>query len=60
MIIKKTEIFIYPDAAISEELLLPFFSKRIIAKAAKKRATKKSTTRKVAGKKVYNIVIVGI
>jgi hypothetical protein len=51
MIIKKTEILIYLDNPLSEKLLLPSFSKKIMAKAAKKNVVKKNTTRKANGKK---------
>jgi hypothetical protein len=51
MIIKKTETIIYLDNALPEELLLSFFSKKVMVKAVKKSAEKKSSARKAAGKK---------
>ena len=51
MIIKKTEIVIYLDNALPEELLLSFFSKKVIVKAVKKNAAKKTLQRKQLAKK---------
>ena len=51
MIIKKTEIFIDLDNALSEELLLSFFSKKVIVKAVKKNPAKNALQRKQLAKK---------
>jgi hypothetical protein len=51
MIIKKTEIVIYLDDTLPQELQLQSFSNKIVTKAAKKGSVKKSTTRKATGKK---------
>jgi len=50
MIIKKTEIVIYLDDTLPQELQLQPFSNKIVVKAAKKGSVKKSTTRKATKK----------